>query len=629
MTITPTALLSLPLITTGTEPSLWGDEINNGLTAYLDIAVAGGLSVPITTADVTLSLTAGTSGVTGIGSTTAQFAILNVSGAKTAARSLILPSSSRKYVINNAGTSTGTGGPWALTVKGVATTGITLVDGEKALVAWNGTDYVKIANQNGIANFTGVGVGAALTPSTWSTGNAVEVGGAGSSLYGVSSTNLSVTSNAYYNAAWKYATSSLAARYDMVSGTHAWYIAPTGIVGATTTIYTGQTYTVTTTSSTTLGQWQAFFSALVGIPSVGQTILATASGTLLGGATVTQTLTFVQAMGVTTSGGITFGTSATAYGTAGQVLTSAGNAPPTWTDNGQIQSISASVATSALTLSASALSLSFRSTTLGSGTVTSVSGTPANLVVPSTATLGTVSAQKARLAVLVLNNAGTIELAVVNLSGGLNLDETTLISTTAISAAATSASTIYSTVARTSVAFRVVGYLDITEATAGTWATAPSTIQGAGGQALTRSSAVQSVVRLNTANGFGSTNTAIRRFTNTVTNQGTDITYADSAANGASFTINASGVYTMSYSDSFASGTGASGISLNSTQLTTGVQSINIADIVAYTSVTSANASQLVATALFLPAGSVIRPHTGTSNVGGTGITLFTISRVS
>ena len=49
----------------------------------------------------------------------------------------------------------------------------------------------------------------------------------------------------------------------------------------------------------------------------------------------------------------------------------------------QIQPISASVAASALTISASTLVLDFRSTTLGSGAVTTVSGTPANLVVPS------------------------------------------------------------------------------------------------------------------------------------------------------------------------------------------------------------------------------------------------------
>ena len=150
----------------------------------------------------------------------------------------------------------------------------------------------------------------------------------------------------------------------------------------------------------------------------------------------------------------------------------------------QIQPISASVATSALTISASALALDFRNTTLGSGTVTTVSGTPASLVVPSTATLGTVSAVQSRLVVIALNNTGTIELAVVNISGGSVLDETTLITTTAISAAASSNTAYYSTTARTSLAFRVIGYIESTQATAGTWATAPSTIQGQGGQAL-------------------------------------------------------------------------------------------------------------------------------------------------
>jgi len=156
----------------------------------------------------------------------------------------------------------------------------------------------------------------------------------------------------------------------------------------------------------------------------------------------------------------------------------------------QIQPISASVATNALTISASPLSLDFRSTTLGSGAVTTVTGTPTNLVVPTSATLGTVNAVQSRLVVIALNNAGTIELAVVNISGGTNLDETTLLTTTAISAGATSASTVYSTSARTSVAFRVIGFIDSTQASAGTWATAPSTIQGVGGQALTALSSI-------------------------------------------------------------------------------------------------------------------------------------------
>lgn len=158
----------------------------------------------------------------------------------------------------------------------------------------------------------------------------------------------------------------------------------------------------------------------------------------------------------------------------------------------EIQPISASVAANALTISASALSLDFRSATLGSGTVTNVSGTPSNLVISSGSTLGTTSAVKSRIAILALNNAGTIELAAVNIAGGNDLTETGLITTTAEGGAggADSASTVYSTTARTNVAYRVIGYIESTQATAGTWATAPSTIQGAGGNALTAMSSL-------------------------------------------------------------------------------------------------------------------------------------------
>jgi len=157
----------------------------------------------------------------------------------------------------------------------------------------------------------------------------------------------------------------------------------------------------------------------------------------------------------------------------------------------QIQPIAASVAANALTLTLNATSLDMRSSALTSGTInTRTVAAPISVVVPSTATLGTVNATAARLALLAIDNAGTVELAVVNLAGGNNLDETTLISTTAISAAATSASAIYSMTARSNVPFRVVGFIDITETIAGTWATAPSTIQGQGGQALAGISAI-------------------------------------------------------------------------------------------------------------------------------------------
>lgn len=56
-------------------------------------------------------------------------------------------------------------------------------------------------------------------------------------------------------------------------------------------------------------------------------------------------------------------------------------------------------------------------------------------------------------------------------------------------------------------------------------------------------------VRLTGGNGAGSTKTRIRRFTTTAINTGTAITYADSATDGASFTINEAHWYGINYQD--------------------------------------------------------------------------------
>jgi hypothetical protein len=154
----------------------------------------------------------------------------------------------------------------------------------------------------------------------------------------------------------------------------------------------------------------------------------------------------------------------------------------------KIQPITATLAASnALTITLNPTILDFRSATIGSGTVTSlVVANAISLTIPSGATLGTVNLQPSRLVVLCFNNSGTPILAVTNISGGLNCDETVPITTTLISAGSTAATIAYGSVGiGTNTAFRVVGYIESTQATAGTWATAPSTIQGMGGQALT------------------------------------------------------------------------------------------------------------------------------------------------
>ena len=146
----------------------------------------------------------------------------------------------------------------------------------------------------------------------------------------------------------------------------------------------------------------------------------------------------------------------------------------------QLQSIAASVASNALTITSVSTKLDFRSATLANGSPIYGFPVPAlTLTVPSGATLGTVASQSARLHVLVAYNAGSPVLCICN---GLSIDESSLISPVTISTGATSIGTIYSasTVASNSP-WRLIGYIDISEATAGTWATAPTEVQGWGG----------------------------------------------------------------------------------------------------------------------------------------------------
>ena len=141
MAYSPTTLLSLPIITTGTESGAWGIITNNGLTQYLDIAIAGSLSLT-TDADVNLSNTAGTDTVTNIGSTTAQYMVINCTGSRTVTRNINAPKQSKLYVVINATTGSQSvvlrGGPTS------PTTGVTVANGTTVLCAWNGSDFVSV-----------------------------------------------------------------------------------------------------------------------------------------------------------------------------------------------------------------------------------------------------------------------------------------------------------------------------------------------------------------------------------------------------------------------------------------------------------------------------------------------------
>lgn len=148
-------------------------------------------------------------------------------------------------------------------------------------------------------------------------------------------------------------------------------------------------------------------------------------------------------------------------------------------------------------------------------------------------------------------------------------------------------------------------------------------------RAATAVSTAASMVRLNTANGFGSTNTAIRRFTNVVTNNGPDITYADSATLGASFTVNTAGAYAISYNDQF-SAIQWFGISLNSNQLATSIPSISVNAILCATVTQAASNGSACSVVVYLNVNDVVRPHITTSAATGSNpwACQFTIARV-
>lgn len=137
------------------------------------------------------------------------------------------------------------------------------------------------------------------------------------------------------------------------------------------------------------------------------------------------------------------------------------------------------------------------------------------------------------------------------------------------------------------------------------------------------------IVTVHTGNGHGSTNTKIRRFTTTLESTGTKITYADSATLGASFTINEDGLYEIYYQE-LASALTAYGASKNSSQLTTTIASITIADRIIFSEldniVNPVPASRIVK----LSATDIIRPHTaGSSIVDASSQSLFSIRAIA
>lgn len=271
----------------------------------------------------------------------------------------------------------------------------------------------------------------------------------------------------------------------------------TALTGEATGTGPGST-AVTLTNSAVIGKVLTGYTSGAGTVAATDTILQ-AIQKLNGNDALKVTLAAYTAKGDILAASAANTPAAVAVGTNGYVLTAdsgAGSGVSWQLPGSQISSpwdlwnlgLACSVGASALTIAltqadgstdpgagAAAVKISFRSSTATSGAYNQRSVTAAlSLVVSSGSSLGMTSAVEAKLFVYAIDNAGTVELAI---SQTRYLDGTVL-STTAEggAGAADSNSVVYSTTARSNVPVRLIGVLKATEATAGTWATAPSVV---------------------------------------------------------------------------------------------------------------------------------------------------------
>ena len=191
-----TSLLGLALPATGELSGTWGDTVNNYISTYLDSSIAGALTV---TADTTLTKTTGSS----LGSTSSQYAII-IASPTSAAITITAPAASKIYVVNN------TSATYSVTFKATGQTGVVLAVSEKAVLAFNGTDFVKISSSV-VATGTVTSVGLAApsiftvtnSPVTSSgtltlsySGTALPVANGGTGATTLAGANISVTNAA-------------------------------------------------------------------------------------------------------------------------------------------------------------------------------------------------------------------------------------------------------------------------------------------------------------------------------------------------------------------------------------------------------------------------------------------------
>jgi hypothetical protein len=248
-----TSLIGLTLPATGTLSGQWGDTVNNAISQIIDVAVAGTQTIS-TDADITLTLTTGTYASTGLTGNSSQYAVLLWTAAGTVTRTITVPAQSKTYVVINKSSTQ------SIIVQGVTGTGVTVVAGTRAIVAWDGTNFVNVgggsaAGSNTQVQFNSSGAFGASSAFTWDGTilSATRFAGALNGTVGATTpstgafTTVTTTSAIAYNYGGTGQTSAFT-QYGIT------YASTTSALATTAAGTTGQVLTATTSGAPT---WQA------------------------------------------------------------------------------------------------------------------------------------------------------------------------------------------------------------------------------------------------------------------------------------------------------------------------------------------------------------------------------------
>jgi hypothetical protein len=249
-------LLGLALPTTGDLSGTWGTVVNTSITDLIDSAIAGTTTLSAN-ADVTLSTT------NGAANQARNAVILWTASNGATTRNITAPAQSKAYIVINAGTG-------SIVIRGSGpTTGVTVTAGYKALVAWNGSDFVKITGgpiDLNSADVTGVlpaanggtglstpgtagnvltSTGSAWVSSSASTGLPSQTGNAGKFLTTDGSTASWAPTSAAAGGGIVVNNDVISVDYTIAAGTNGFSVGPMTISGGyAVTISSGQRWVV-------------------------------------------------------------------------------------------------------------------------------------------------------------------------------------------------------------------------------------------------------------------------------------------------------------------------------------------------------------------------------------------------